>query len=220
MWMTIPWTKQPKTPKDRLLDVLAKVPTILEDVDTLASAPHFDGFIPLLQLCQEVDKGLSSWLAIHAPLQHYEEIRAQGFEDPTAEDLVVAEAMGLCWSGYVYTHLSIRQALKLVPHLAGGSDPVVAALEFSERTDPRTYYGLILEIAPIFFKPSAKTMFSKACAFSMGVAMGSALISEGPESELCQQLLSIFTASDEAIKMGKFLQSTIKDFPPLMVGTC
>jgi hypothetical protein len=220
MWMTIPWTKQPKTPKDRLLDVLAKIPTILEDVDALANAPHFDGFISLLQLCQEVDNGLSSWLATHAPLQHYEEIRAQGFEDPTAEDLVVAEAMGLCWSGCVYTHLSIRQALKLLPHLAAGTDPVVAALEFSERTDPRTYYRLILEIAPIFFKPSARTMFSKACAFSMGVAMGSAMISEGPESELCQLLLSIFTTSDEAIKMGKFLQSTIKDFPPLMVMTC
>ncbi|EFX02891.1 fungal transcriptional regulatory protein [Grosmannia clavigera kw1407] len=55
-WMTIPWREIPKTPKDQLMDIMAGIPGVLEDVDGLAG--WYDENVPIERM-QALEKSRS-----------------------------------------------------------------------------------------------------------------------------------------------------------------
>ena len=70
-WKTIPWRKEQKTPKDKILDILADVPGHFEDLDTLRSCYDPQKALDLcsrLQAdCDRACKALEQWKAEMGP---------------------------------------------------------------------------------------------------------------------------------------------------------
>lgn len=69
--MTIPWSQIPKTPKDRLVDIMSGIPSILESIDWLEELPKGkdrDEFRKkIVTTCWSYDRQLSAWYDAYIP---------------------------------------------------------------------------------------------------------------------------------------------------------
>ena len=73
-WMTLPWNNVPKTPRDRILDILVEVPTAFEAADIYnAMVAHEPIAVEakrqeLVRFCLDLRQKLAQWHTDHPAL--------------------------------------------------------------------------------------------------------------------------------------------------------
>jgi len=101
-----------KLPKDHLIDILADVPGLLQDVDRLQDCDDEKKARVLkddLELrCRKHGEELNAWHKIHAPNEQYRILVHGGKEPHTADDLAVVYVMSLAWAAAILLHGVLR----------------------------------------------------------------------------------------------------------------
>src|SRR3569833_2548936 len=101
-----------KLPKDHLIDILADVPGLLQDVDRLQDCDDEKKARELkddLELrCRLLGVVLNAWHKIHAPNEQYRILVHGGKEPHTADDLAVVYVMSLAWAAAILLHGVLR----------------------------------------------------------------------------------------------------------------
>lgn len=212
-WQTIPWEKNEKTSRDRLLDTAANVPSLLEELDHFCGLPSPKGFNNLLQSLLYVDEGLTLWFETEAPISHLEDLQARGFDSATRGDFAVVEVMNIYWAMCILTYSGLQIVINLSPDLAKSS-PTVGRLTNLPRSNPRQYCTQIANTAGIFFQPSAGAMFAKSTAFPIGVSLGFFMATEGLSSREAEVLLGYFTKGNQGKAMGAFIKGSVEEWGP------
>jgi len=167
-WRTGPWLMEPKTPKDNLVDIMIKIPGILEDVDRLTQLPPLspvraDLCETVKARCHELEYELLAWYSgKEAPLERLKVIHLIAPARPEPEklgtdDLVVVYIMVLYWT--------ICLLLYTVLELAG----LPAAMP--SRSKPLLYIRLLAADLPYLFHPSTGRFGIDAVIFPLGVAL-------------------------------------------------
>lgn len=210
VWKSAPWAILPKTPKDKLLDIMVDIPGLMEDSHHLEeeadpSSNDPDLRIKVLEECWRIDGELTSWEEDLAPRHALAELRARGYENPTADDVAVAQSMTLYWTACLLTYSSLRKTL-----LSGPSSSPGATAALPDRTDPMIHCAAIADIVEIFFQPSAGMFGWHAAPFPMGAALmvlGSTWDKKGPPPPVMLKILSYFSRERGGQTVGDFLSS-------------
>lgn len=212
-WKTVPWKKQDKTPRDRLLDTAAEVPGLLEDLDRCCNLPSSKLYGALLHTISSIDEGLNHWAETGAPMSHLRDLQDRGFDTASRGDIAVTEVMTIYWSMCILTYSALEIVVRLSPDLASSS-PVIGQLATLPRTRPRQYCALIADAVGVFFQPTAGAMFAKSAAFPIGVTLGYLMSTEGLGSRDGQTLLGYFTKGSQGKAVGAFIKGTVKEWGP------
>ena len=171
-WKTIPWSKRKKSPKDLLMDVLAVVPYILEEMDRLKVGQKdleesIDRF-QLVALCSKLDKDLEDWYRLFGTrrVTYSSESDSQNFIDQS--ELGHAHVMTLYWTICIVI-FDIFHALMESRH------------EVSMHTDPDICCRSIIEVLPLFLHPAVGISRVHLATVPMSVVM-THLALAGPDS--------------------------------------
>ena len=212
-WKTIPWREQEKTARDRLLDVAADVPGLLQELDEFCDWRTSDRLDSLLQNLEQVGAELTHWFETEAPISHVEEIQSRGFEAATKGDIAVVEVMTVYWTMCLLTYSALYIIIHLRPDLPMSS-PAIAKLMSLPRSHPRWYCTLIADTVGVFFQPHAGGMFAKSAAFPIGVSLGYFMSTEGLDSREAKLLLGYLTAGNQGKAMGAFIKGSVQEWGP------
>lgn len=141
-WMTLPWSKIPKTPLDKLVDIVAKMTGLLEDLEHLVDS-HTGSTVHLYLRngCHELLAELESWFNDTAPKLDIDRLLNIGKRKSSTTDLAKAHTLALFWSICLLLRPTI---LAILPDM-----------QSSPRFDLHGLRYNILRLLPIFFKPDA-----------------------------------------------------------------
>lgn len=163
-WNTKPWKSVRKSPRDKLLDILSEISSVLEEIDRMQSCAHVDERFLLkhdiLRRCWRLDELLQSWTNIAPALKNFERHRGTGdLLGPTdPEDFALAQLTILYWAtcSLVYAN---------VVALVDKSDDLPA------RIDPIMFVRRVESSMPYFYHPRAGAMGPKSASFPLGLVL-------------------------------------------------
>ncbi|KAK0716139.1 hypothetical protein B0H67DRAFT_582470 [Lasiosphaeris hirsuta] len=214
-WKRIPFTNTPKTHKDALLDILADIPSLLEDMDTLRqiqyldSPSHHDKRLVMMQECWRLDSELTRWFNMYGPQTQLDELRERKFrnDDLLLSDFVVAHIMGIYWAACILVYSTLQS----VSMLHNGDGEVA----LPERAELMQYCQHVAYIAEVLLHPSAGVFGMHSAPLPVGVALmcvNSMEQSSGSTSPEKRRLLDLFNMNQgRGNDLGKFLASAMKD---------
>ncbi|PGH05403.1 hypothetical protein GX51_02927 [Blastomyces parvus] len=160
-WKTIPWREIPKTPKDRLIDILVEIPTLLENLDISRACPdpEIQEFQrrDLLQTCWELEKELVNWrneLGIIDP-NYSLDAETSSF---SLDYVAACHIMCVYWAICIILYSSLRIL----------SCPQVV---LPPRTDPRIYCGRIAKAMPLLLHPLSGAYGVHLASFPVSLAL-------------------------------------------------
>ncbi|CAI6340326.1 unnamed protein product [Periconia digitata] len=127
-WLRIPWSEKstPKSYSNRILDLLAQIPQLLESLDGLHNNDPLNrhSWDTLLEACWKLDDAAQKWSVDFYPICAPVFSNSPHTFDPSVPDLAVpltavsrinhsnAQALALYWSVCLYSHAIIRIAWK------------------------------------------------------------------------------------------------------------
>lgn len=198
-WKTIPWRYHAKTQKDRLLDILVDIPTLMEEFDLLQSCSNKSPELisrrqRLIDHCWLCDKRLNHW---YANLTLYKIAKPLDKEEPfmiEEIDLGSVHLMTLYWSTCVMLYNILHEALD-------------RNLQLPERTDLKPYCRNIVKAMPVFFNPAVGTLRAYLASFPLYVVMMHLYTFDPEDREVEKMLLEDCFDRPEGIGIGKFLKS-------------
>ncbi|OAG04845.1 uncharacterized protein CC84DRAFT_1165223 [Paraphaeosphaeria sporulosa] len=174
-WTTVPWST-PKSIYDKVVDLCAQVPRVLEMLDQLhiARPQPAANSESLLKACWRLDNELQDWyrefVATCNDLRHIHPnryaSRAPDFDQPLTAETEInyehAQALSVYWIACSFVHTILRllwqacdNPVYLLPH----------------RIDPLRYASLISKSLPYFSAPSAGEGSMLYYAMSIGTAL-------------------------------------------------
>lgn len=215
-WKTMPWSKHPKWPKDKLVDILIDVPGIMEDMTTLQtlSAQPEERYLlcqALEERCWQCDRELLSWStscgeAIVAFVESL--IAVPGLDDNSessapSTDLAMAHLGILYWT--IYNLLS--QILSGIREAAPSREDMT---RLPPRIDALLYSRKVALLIPYFKKPGVGSYLITFIGFPVTVAASflARQDSEGTFSEARALLVKAFRG-----ERGQHLQRFLATWP-------
>jgi hypothetical protein len=179
-WKTIPWREQEKTPKDKVLDILASVPGHFEDLDALRTCADPEEAAALraqLQAdCVKAHEQLEAWEREIGPsIREYDYAAAAGAlpEPESVADLELLHVSHLYWM----TCATIYSTMHFCDNLPPGKDP-------------REYAYKIAHAVHLFSAPRHGLSGFHAALIPLGVALRILRLVD-PGSERRQQALLV-----------------------------
>ena len=166
--MTVPWTHVPKTPKDTLIDILAGLPGILENVDMLEQMPHDkireDFRSKIIENCWNYDRQLCEWFEFNIPKERLQFVEATIINNPnftdndtlSTEDLSIVYIMSVFLSGCVLLYSTMHSIC--VPGLP-------------ERANVSMYMNKIVAYLKVGFHPSTGQYGLEMTSFPIGLCL-------------------------------------------------
>ncbi|EPE10372.1 fungal transcriptional regulatory protein [Ophiostoma piceae UAMH 11346] len=167
-WMTVPWTHVPKTPKDTLIDILAGLPAVLENVDLLEQMPHDkireDYRSKIVENCWSYDRQLCAWFETNIPKERLQFVEDTIINNPhfndndtlTTEDLSIVYIMSVFLSGCVLLYSTMHSIY--VPDLP-------------ERANVSMYMNKIVAYLKVGFHPSTGQYGLEMTSFPIGLCL-------------------------------------------------
>ncbi len=160
-WLTIPWRIYPKLPKDRLIDILAGLPTLLEETDRRRDCDDEEerhkmqqNLITQFRIRHEE---LIQWNKI-APVEQFLIITSYQDEKLSAEDLSIVYLMALFFA----TGLLLYSSLQL---------SISRGTKLPDNMTPAYYLNKLTLIMKYFFQPSAGRLAMEMVAFPLGLSL-------------------------------------------------
>jgi hypothetical protein len=201
-WKIIPWELHAKTQKDRLLDILIEIPTLLEESDLLlrsSNETQEDKYYRrqrLIDHCWLCDEQLTAWhetVTIYKNSQPFNNAQESILVDTM--DLGSVHLMTLYWSTCILLYSVLRQAIgpesKLLP----------------ERTDIKTYCRKIVRAMPIFFHPAVGAFRAYLSTFPMYVVILHLYVFGEEEKKAELKMLEDCYDTPEGMTVGRFMKS-------------
>ncbi|KAH8891986.1 hypothetical protein GQ53DRAFT_841306 [Thozetella sp. PMI_491] len=205
-WKTRPWSHRQKTAKDRLVDVIAELPALLESEDMFHRCEDFAEKevirAAVMAACRKCDRQLKAWMASNCPANEGKDTPRVPLKVDGWEDLAATHLMSIFWASCVVLYITMR---------AVSASPAI----LPARTDPRRYCELIASLGPSFFRPSSGLCGTHLCLFSLVVALRYLNQVEGtdasaPMSPERQVLIGYMKmAKDDGGKSAAFMRSMV-----------
>ncbi|KAF2753608.1 hypothetical protein EJ05DRAFT_504704 [Pseudovirgaria hyperparasitica] len=219
-WLSKPWSKNPKNLRDEVIDILAVVPDMLENVDATRAMLYtgedsdlvFDELQCIVGRCCHIDIALQDWMD---KLQAF--CRKSNFSHAWPEALIdspndvpagvysLAHITILYWAICIVVYTNLRQVIADL----GALRPSYAPMTLSPHTEPSQYATMIRKAAPYFFHPALGGIGPTNASFPMGIAMLYFGASEN-EEEL-QAILAYFSQLRMGGTIKRFLNSMRAD---------
>ncbi|CAG9996162.1 unnamed protein product [Clonostachys byssicola] len=214
-WLTIPWTKHAKTPRDFLIDILIGVMEVFVDIYAMQDANDEKE----KQLYRDIIKGtvsylstaLIKWLDKYAVPTIPSKMGADLPEYITTEDIANGHVMTIFWGNCCLIDQIKRMAFgennspSSSPHGWGPHDD-----EDIDPLDPANACHHILRVVPIFLHPSAGIFRQHLMPFVLGAA-AFYLTSAGPmRMRIERAAMMDYLARPESASLAKFLSSIQK----------
>jgi hypothetical protein len=165
-WKTIPWGKHPKTPKDSLIDILAGIPEILEDIDHLnpkkSDLIEDSARASITIKCRKLETQLQSWATIHR-----QSLTHPDTENPTGLSFIdysMANLTILFWTASLF----IYGALAVV---SPRYTPTSSQSLLLTATDALLYARRIARAVPYFLSSARGIWGATTIAFPMGSSL-------------------------------------------------
>ncbi|CRG86047.1 hypothetical protein PISL3812_03050 [Talaromyces islandicus] len=204
-WKTIPWECHPKSQKDKLLDILTEIPTLLEESDILSRSSSDETQEEkdrrrqrLIQHCWLCDKHLTRWheaMTVHTRKHSrpFNNARQSILIDTT--ELGSAHLMTLYWSTCVLLYRVLRQAV--------GPD-----IQLPKRVnDIKGYCQKIVRALPIFFHPAVGAFRAYLSTFPMYIVISHLYVFGEDEKKAELKLMEDCYKTTEGITIGRFMKS-------------
>lgn len=203
--MTIPWWEIPKTPKDRLIDIMSGIPSILEGIDhleDLADNKDRDEFRrKVIAACWSYDRQLCAWYEVSVPMDRLQALEKSKSNGPiSTEDLSIVYIMIIFYTASLLLYSAMR--FLNIPDL-----PARGNLIFCVRK-----IGRYLQY---FFHPSTGQYGLEMTAFPLGVCLQ--ILYSGPSrTEKSDDERAVFkelVETDRGRELMEFVGSMLKTFP-------
>ncbi|KAH8670100.1 hypothetical protein BGZ60DRAFT_375305 [Tricladium varicosporioides] len=157
-WKTIPWSLQPKTPKDQLTDILVDIPSLLEDFDIMDSCIYPEKKEAqrqvLFDTCWALINQLTEWHNNHSSLLSSKLPDPGTTEYITTSDLVTTHLLTQYWTLCL---IISKTLLELAPPPHQPSHLKSPHFPPPTNRHPATYARLIIHAVHIFLHPSVGT---------------------------------------------------------------
>ncbi|KAF2194589.1 hypothetical protein K469DRAFT_617173 [Zopfia rhizophila CBS 207.26] len=200
-WKTIPWTIEPRTPKDSLIDILAGVPELLEEVERLkASVDGVDkaelrAKIAKASLALEAD--LDKWSYIHAALMYEPDDKSK--TPITFDHLPTAHLTLHYWTTRTLVYWA------LVDVYGEPNSDILPTLD--GRRNPCLYARRIARAVHCFFEPAAGIFGAHQAAFPICVALWCLESCGNSEKEYMRLVWEVFKRPNLPRAVSFFLKS-------------
>jgi hypothetical protein len=197
-WKAIPWSHIKKTPRDRLLDVLVEIPTLMEESDILNSydepgkKDHHRK--KLIGKCWFYDKQLREWYKKVSPDNVLRPFNTEESTLIDPMDLASAYLMTLYWTTCILLY-DVMHAI------------VCPSTQLPERASIKPYCQKIFRTVPIFFHPAVGTYRTHLATFPLSLAILHLSAFEPEERILEQRFLEEYFQRPEGMALGNFLRS-------------
>jgi hypothetical protein len=237
-WETVPWHSQPKTPKDELIDILIKVPGLLEDLDA-ARACHDQSVMrslvcTLVDDCDSLDDQLHTWKTRMGYMLYTYDYDAVGLPllDPvTDEDFALLHIVNVYWVVCLFLYSMKQFAEALISGSPVGSDSTPATTasttssssssssqtqrDFASTVDIRTYPYKIAHSISLFFHLSGGPYSANMALFPLGLALRFLIAVEPIDvaSDERELLTRSFNMPFMGTFLGRFLENLQLDAP-------
>lgn len=162
-WKTLPWKGRVKTPNDTLLDILAAIPEILENVDRWGTlSPN-----TVENEARDLETSAKCW-TLHIRLQEWLALNEHGIHEPvtrtptpiTFPNFEVAILTTRYWVTSLLLYTTLDTASRVPPVNDGTTHP--------DRPHPRHYARLIARSASYFFRKEFGATGATSIAFPIG----------------------------------------------------
>lgn len=209
-WKTIPWILIPKMPKDKLLDILAGVPELLENIEGMGTSSDPAERQQLLEATMryggELVAELEKWHEIH---QHH--ICTPATEDPVPiqfPSFDIAHITVFYWTTACLLHGCLKWALRFKSLDPSISASCITAPTIINIKSPKLYAYRIMQSVAHFFEPQWGVFGATTIAFPTGVAF-KCVKDHGTEEDKPYLELVFRTWSDDKLPgaIKRFLKS-------------
>jgi len=165
-WKTLPWKGRVRTPNDSLLDILAAIPEILENVDRWGTlSPD-----TIENQARDLETSAKCW-TLHIRLQEWLALHENEFREPvtrtptpiTFPNFEVAVLTIRYWVTCLLLYTTLDTASRVPPINDGTAHP--------DRPHPRHYARLIARSASYFFRKEFGATGATSIAFPIGNAL-------------------------------------------------
>jgi hypothetical protein len=214
-WLTLPWALENRTFHDRLIDLMTRIPTLLEQTDIAMSIHDPDIAIreqlKMLEGCQQIEKALQGWRAgmkKTAGETATEHKREDGDDYPfrydfTYENHLFARTQAVYWSSHLVVSETMYDLQVSLERLTVSSNE----LPFPSDTlhaNSRTYAVNIAQAVDYFLLPEMGALGADLISFPMGLAYR--FFSQSQEHEICAWFVnSLENMKKRGFHIGRFL---------------
>lgn len=176
-WKTIPWSTNPKSTKDQLLDVLIEIPDVLEDMtitETLSDQPEQRHILlkKLEERCWQCDRQLLSWAtACGAEVVAFVEslIAVRDVKDMSNEPALPSTDLAMAHLGLIYwTTYNLLSEILL--WLTEAYMPKDDDIQLPRHLDAHLYYRKVDRLIPYFKKSAVGSYFVSFVGWPVAVA--------------------------------------------------
>jgi ElaB/YqjD/DUF883 family membrane-anchored ribosome-binding protein len=204
-WKIIPWECHTKSQKDRLLDILTEIPTLLEESDILLRSSSDETQEEkehrrrrLIDHCWLCDERLTKW---HETMTVYTRKDSQPFNNARESILIDTLELGsvhlmtLYWSTCVLLYHVLRQTI--------GPDT-----QLPQRVDDiKAYCRKIVRALPIFFHPAVGAFRAYLSTFPLYIVISHLDVFTEAERKVELKLLEDCYDTAEGMTIGRFMKS-------------
>ncbi|KAI1426591.1 hypothetical protein F5Y12DRAFT_271498 [Xylaria sp. FL1777] len=198
-WRTIPWEKEPKSPIDKIYDIMADMSEILADTDEMRCCEDLVLKAKLHEkvsgACHYLNKGLQNWLNEAGPLASFPDGDEIMPNPPSPSGLPLAHATLLYWTVHILlysTFISIH-------------DPPLS--EIPPEIDPLPYIRSIANALPYFWNASAGLCGANLAALPWGISFQIAYAAPHRYAQEISLLEQFAIQKNGASKVLRFLES-------------
>jgi hypothetical protein len=202
-WMTVPWQKIPKTPKDLIVDILIETTGLQQDYESLrtqarpGSRDALRG--ELVQTCWRLDAELALWLRT---VQDTLGLEVPDLGAPFSIDVLsAAHVMCIYWIACIVTYTTLRGLLSAAPQEIARLPP---------HTDPRIYFRRIAHAVNVMLHPSSGAFGAQLTYFPTAVVMSCVRDLGGGDEDVEKILLDAYRRAGKNMVAERFLASLME----------
>ncbi len=196
-WKHIPWSLEPKSAADHLIDILVDIPAVLERLDELQVETNPEkkrrGQEALLQACWKYDRDLLAWFASFGSGTVASDVDYELNADPSLQDIANAHTMNLYWTTCLILYNVMRRAAD-------------SQTELPVRVDPWICCRHIARSLPIFLRKSSGWWGLLIVLFPVGMALR--FLAAEKDSEEYSRIRYFLDHGTQNFHLGQFLRSS------------
>ncbi|KAL5087879.1 hypothetical protein Trisim1_007289 [Trichoderma cf. simile WF8] len=205
-WKQVPWSLEPKSATDNLVDILVDIPTILEKLDDLQDETNIEKKRKrqevLLQTCWKYDRDLLAWFMSFSPNKVADNFEYEPDAEISMEDIARTHTLNLYWT----TCLILYNAMRRI---------TVWPTELPARIDPLICCRNIARSLPIFLKKNSGLWCLSIVLFPVGMALR--FLSAEKDSDEYSRIRHFIDHGVQGFHLGQFLKSSRRNASTLLL---
>lgn len=214
-WLTLPWASQPRTFHDRMIDIMTRIPTLLEQSDIVLSKRNPNVAtkeqLRMFDACQQIEKALHDWRAIMKPgaaESAFPHQRSAGDDYPFKHDFtfanhLFARTQAVYWSCLLVVSETMYDLQSSLEQLTGNVN-ISGTSSKALHEKARSYAVNIAQSIEYFLLPEMGALGADLISFPMGLAYR--FFNQSHEQGICMWFeKSLENMKKRGFHIGRFL---------------